>query len=534
MKDSVKVLGICLVVALVWGCSARIQPIKSSKAQLEYKTQIYKELVSLPPPKEPIILVVYKFRDQTGQYKPGTGTTGWSTAVTQGATSMLIKALQDAGAGKWFTVLERESLPNLLNERKIIRQTRKQYDNSAKKNGTKNGNHALPPLLFAPILLEGGIIAYESNLLTGGLGARYLGIGGSTEYSRDTVTIYLRAVSVKTGRVIKSVNTSKTIFSFSLNGAAFKFIGFQGLLEAEAGFTTNEPPQMAVLEAIEKAVYSMVIEGVIEGLWSFQDPVQGRRFVKRYLKEKYAPVFANFDENGKLKSISSNVKKKRLPKRRTRRSGILDFPVVPTGEVDGTVFLRKGDLEMAVSHAQLQLVDARGKVVQEVKSTFDGFYLFKMVPLGKYILRVSPEQIQRLNLKPPPDQKVILNADKPVLSDMDFTVEPVDLPPKGQVSRAIPPFKKHTEPTPQVEKVSHSITPLESPQLISSWGRDLNKPPTKKTTPQPESPSLKAKPILHKEQYFPQKKLSTPLLSPGDIRQMGSSWGMYLNKPSTQ
>lgn len=229
------------------GCSAKIQPIKSSKAQLEYKTQIYKQLVSLPPPKDPIILVVYKFRDQTGQYKPGTGTTGWSTAVTQGATSMLIKALQDAGAGKWFTILERESLPNLLNERKIIRQTRKQY------GGAKdNGKTALPPLLFAPILLEGGIIAYESNLLTGGLGARYLGIGGSTKYQRDNVTIYLRAVSVKNGRVLKSVNTSKTIFSFSLDGAAFKFIGFQDLLEAEAGFTTNEPPQMAVLERLKR------------------------------------------------------------------------------------------------------------------------------------------------------------------------------------------------------------------------------------------------------------------------------------------
>ena len=310
-----KQLGILALVVLFVGCSARIQPIKSAKAQLEYKTQIYEELVSLPPPKEPIILVVYKFRDQTGQYKPGTGTTGWSTAVTQGATSMLIKALQDAGAGKWFTILEREALPNLLNERKIIRQTRKQYEGGA-QNG---GNPALPPLLFAPILLEGGIIAYESNLLTGGLGARYLGIGGSTQYSRDTVTIYLRAVSVKNGRVIKSVNTSKTIFSFSLDGSVFKFIGFQDLLEAEAGFTTNEPPQMAVLESIEKAVYSMVIEGVTEGLWSFEDPVLGKQYVKKYLKEKYATVVANFDKNGKLKSIAANGKERQLPQLGPRR-----------------------------------------------------------------------------------------------------------------------------------------------------------------------------------------------------------------------
>ena len=121
-------MALVCVMLLSWGCSTKIQPIKSGKAQLEYKTQMYKELRALPPPKEPIVLVVYKFRDQTGQYKPGTGTTGWSTAVTQGATSMLIKALEDAGEGKWFTVLEREALQNLLNERKIIRQTRKQYE----------------------------------------------------------------------------------------------------------------------------------------------------------------------------------------------------------------------------------------------------------------------------------------------------------------------------------------------------------------------------------------------------------------------
>lgn len=90
---------------LLGGCSHKIQPVKSAKAQLGYKTQSHLELRALPEPAQPIIVVVYKFRDQTGQYKPGTGTTGWSTAVTQGATSMLIKALQDAGDGKWFTVL---------------------------------------------------------------------------------------------------------------------------------------------------------------------------------------------------------------------------------------------------------------------------------------------------------------------------------------------------------------------------------------------------------------------------------------------
>ena len=304
---------VALTLNLVMGCSTRIQPIKSGKAVLGFKTQMYDELVSLPAPTKPIIVGLYKFRDQTGQYKPGTGTTGWSTAVTQGGTSMLIKALQDAGGGKWFQVLEREALPNLLNERKIIRQTRKQYEGRADKTG------GIPALLFAPIMLDGGIIAYESNLITGGMGARYLGIGGSTQYSRDNVTIYLRAVSVKNGRIVKSVTTRKTIFSIGLDASVFKFVAFKELLEVEAGYTSNEPPQMAVLEAIEKAVYSMVIEGAIDGLWSFADQKAGDEVIKKYLLEKNALVMADFDSQGQLKAISRDGKIQVVPSEKPRR-----------------------------------------------------------------------------------------------------------------------------------------------------------------------------------------------------------------------
>lgn len=304
---------VALTLNLVMGCSTKIQPFKSGKAILGFKTQVYDDLISLPPPVEPIIVGLYKFRDQTGQYKPGTGTTGWSTAVTQGGTSMLIKALQDAGHGKWFTVLERESLPNLLNERKIIRQTRKQYEGRADRTG------GLPPLLFAPVVLEGGIIAYESNLLTGGLGARYLGIGADTKYARDNVTVYLRAVSVKNGRIIKSVTTSKTIFSIGVDANIFKFIAFQSLLEVEAGYTSNEPPQMAVLEAIEKAVYSMIMEGILDGLWSFKDPEAGEEAIKKYLLEKNALVMAEFDHEGRLKAIKKNGKIQIVPSEKPRR-----------------------------------------------------------------------------------------------------------------------------------------------------------------------------------------------------------------------
>jgi curli production assembly/transport component CsgG len=272
---------ILLLLGFAAGCSASIQPFSSSDPLVGYVSATHRELISLPLPRAQVVVAVYKFRDQTGQYKPGTDTTGWSTAVTQGATSMLIKALEDAGNGKWVKVLERESLTNLLNERKIIRQTRKQYLSEEERNRVR----PLNPLLYAPIMFEGGVVAYETNLLTGGAGARYFGLGASTQYRRDTVTIYLRAVSVKTGEVLKSVVTSKTIFSFEMQTGIFRFLSFKRLLEAEAGFSTNEPPQMAVLQAIEKAVFAMVNEGALRGLWAFEDETAGRRILQSYVDE---------------------------------------------------------------------------------------------------------------------------------------------------------------------------------------------------------------------------------------------------------
>ena len=271
---------LCLTLLLTTGCSSKIQPITSSKATLGYVTQVTQELRNLPPPTEKVVLTIYKFKDQTGQYKESnTPGTTYSTAVTQGATAMLIKALKEAGNGQWFTVLERESIANLLNERKIIQQTRQQY------SGDKQVA-PLPPLLYSPLILEGGVVSYQSNSLTGGFGAKYLGVGGDTEFQRDSVSIYLRTVSVQNGQILQSVDTTKTIFSIKVDLSVFKFVALKDLLEVESGFTSNEPAQLAVLEAIEKAVHTTIMEGALQGLWQFKDPKHAADIIEAYQKEK--------------------------------------------------------------------------------------------------------------------------------------------------------------------------------------------------------------------------------------------------------
>lgn len=255
-------------------------PSNPEKSTMGEYTSYTTELKNLPLPKEKIVIGVYKFRDQTGQYKPSESGNNWSTAVPQGTTTILIKALEDS---RWFVPIERENIANLLNERQIIRSTRQEYLKDADKN-----SQSLPPLLYAGILLEGGVISYDSNIMTGGLGARYFGIGASTQYRQDRITIYLRAVSTLNGEILKTVYTSKTILSTSVNGSFFRYIDTERLLEAEVGLTQNEPVQLAVSEAIEKAVKSLIVEGVRDKIWgkAVDDTVNYQALIDSYNKEQ--------------------------------------------------------------------------------------------------------------------------------------------------------------------------------------------------------------------------------------------------------
>ena len=204
---------------------------------------------------------------------------GWD--YPQMANESGTKALQDAGNREWFTIVERERLDNLLKERQIISEMRKRYLGEEVIDA-----NALPALLFAGVLLEGGIVGYDTNTVTGGMGAAFLGIGGSTQYRQDTVTVYLRAVSVRTGEVLTTVTASKTIASRAIGASAYRFVAFKELLEAEFGITSNEPDQVALQQAVEKAVYGLVMEGVDLNLWRFSDMQAASPLMELYRKER--------------------------------------------------------------------------------------------------------------------------------------------------------------------------------------------------------------------------------------------------------
>ncbi|MCS0629119.1 curli production assembly/transport protein CsgG [Telluria mixta] len=260
------------LLCLLGGCAHAPSTVRDN-AQLTPDTAITRDLLALPPPKGRIAVAVYGIRDQTGQYKPAPDSS-FSTAVTQGASSMLIRALQDSG---WFVPVERENLQNLLTERKIVRALE-----MPQPAGTPPVQ--IPPLLAASVLIEGGVVAYESNVRTGGMGARFLGIGMSTQYRVDQVTVNLRTVDIRGGQILQSVSTTKTIYSYELHPSVFKFVNVKDLAEFEAGTTRNEPTQLCVGEAIESAVVHLIAQGIRAGNWALQDDAgMANPVLQRYL-----------------------------------------------------------------------------------------------------------------------------------------------------------------------------------------------------------------------------------------------------------
>ncbi|MBV8939860.1 MAG: curli production assembly protein CsgG [Alphaproteobacteria bacterium] len=281
-----------LSLPLLAGCSQQMLFNKNpmvAEATVTDRTRASEILVSLPAPVQKVPVVVYDFQDQTGQFKNNDKYTDYSSAVTKGGHAILIKALMDAGNEQWFDVAERGALKDLLQERQIVKLMRSQY--YASDGVTRLPN--LPPLLYGGLLLEGGIVSYDSDVVTGGAGATYLGVGGNAQYRRDVVTVYLRAVNVQTGRVQLAVNSAKTVFSTSVNATLLKYFTFDRLLQAEVGFSATEPTQLAVRQAIETAVYSMIMEGALRHLWEFQDRVAGEKAIEDYLIRRDGTASAN-------------------------------------------------------------------------------------------------------------------------------------------------------------------------------------------------------------------------------------------------
>lgn len=245
---------------LLTGCAhIEMQYNQEEPIVLKSRENLIKKIPELDGP--PITIAVYGFKDLTGQMKTSDRLALFSKAVTQGAEVFLIKSLQDSP--NWFKVVERVGLDNLVKERQLIRNQREVYEGKDAK--------PLKPMTVAGVMIEGGIIGYDSNIRSGGNGARFLGIGGSQQYRVDEIVISIRLVSISSGEVLLTNAVSKTIYSTAHNVGVLKFVDAgTNSLELENGAALNEPTTYAVRVAIEEAVYEMIMEGQRRGVWSFK------------------------------------------------------------------------------------------------------------------------------------------------------------------------------------------------------------------------------------------------------------------------
>ena len=262
---AVKATRLCLgglVSLIVMSCAGAISPSTERQPYLVGEalklepSPTHQALRSLPPPAGKVETAVYRFEDLTGQKKNPPNSSTFSSAVTQGAETILMKALLDSG---WFNPRERKGLQNVLTEREILQ---KSINERAAGNTQK-----LKTLTPANIIIEGGVIGFESNIRSGGVGAKYLGIGGSKRYQEDLVSVNLRAVNVVDGSILLSVNSFKSIYSEIKDRGIFAYVDYNKILELESGYAYNESVQLALTEAIETAVLQLIADGVAKLLW---------------------------------------------------------------------------------------------------------------------------------------------------------------------------------------------------------------------------------------------------------------------------
>lgn len=274
-RNIIRLLLLSSAAALLAGCiPGGGRDLLEQPPTLTPASPIALDLESLPRPKRKLDIAVYQFPDQTGKNEPNDNVAVFSRAVTQGGAGFVVDSLQRAGHGRWFTVDERGSLNDLLQERQLVKATRAEFE----------GDNArpLPPVRFAGLLIEGGIIAFDGNIVTGGAGANYLNIGANVNYRRDTVTVAMRVVSVQSGAILTSVTTTKTVYSIALQSNVYQFVTVNSILQAEAGITKTEPTQLAVRQAIDLAVYATILQGAQKKIWSFADPEASRAVLEKF------------------------------------------------------------------------------------------------------------------------------------------------------------------------------------------------------------------------------------------------------------
>ncbi|MCG9692667.1 CsgG/HfaB family protein [Vibrio sp. Isolate22] len=213
----------------------------------------FSDNIIYPHNSKPMNVTVYRFADFSGQRKQGLLYQEVSTAVPQGLDSMLMHSLSTINQGKLYKVIDRTFLSHMLDERQLA---------SVSVSPKNLGILKVPSIVFT-----GGVIAYDHNNRQAAGGIFFNDFSLSSEYSVDTVTVSLRAVSVKTGEILLSSISKKSIVSVSSGINSYKIFD-DNLMQLELGGAYNEPVSVATRLAIEQSILDITEKALELGWWN--------------------------------------------------------------------------------------------------------------------------------------------------------------------------------------------------------------------------------------------------------------------------
>jgi hypothetical protein len=105
----------------------------------------------------------------------------------------------------------------------------------------------------------------------------------------------------------------------------------------------------------------------------------------------------------------------------------LDFPLAPTGEIDGTINLQGNGGKRGIGNVLLELVsraDGTEPVVTQVRSSADGFFIVPEVLPGSYQLRVAAQQLDELRQADPGPRTVRSFVNGSFANGQNFVLAP--------------------------------------------------------------------------------------------------------------
>jgi hypothetical protein len=118
----------------------------------------------------------------------------------------------------------------------------------------------------------------------------------------------------------------------------------------------------------------------------------------------------------------------------------IDFPIILTSEIDGTVYLVENNTRRGIGDVVIELLDSNRRVVTTIKTSSDGYYIVPAIPQGRYFVQVSLEQLRRFGLVDPGVREITILPDGKFINGVDFLLRKM---PAGAVSGL--PREEHHE-----------------------------------------------------------------------------------------